>query len=191
VDTTDNKLIQQLLSPLAGLSQKGWQDVYKNCFPVVRAVVLKHNGSEQDAIDIFQDGLLVFNRNLKNGKFRGDSSVRTYIFSICKNLWLKEFQKKQKQATIDPYLLNDETTDDFNYLKNIEVVTQLMSELQEDCRKILIEYYYNNKSMIELKDIFNVNSVQAAKNKKWRCLGYLVKLFKEKGITSMQMVDHE
>jgi len=36
--------------------------------------------------------------------------------------------------------------------------------------------------MAELKDIFNVNSIQTAKNKKGRCLQYLIKIFKEKGI---------
>jgi hypothetical protein len=37
--------------------------------------------------------------------------------------------------------------------------------------------------MAELMEIFSVNSIQAAKNKKWRCMNYLIKLFKEKGVT--------
>ena len=58
----------------------------------------------------------------------------------------------------------------------------LMNELEKDCRDILTEYYFNKKTMAELKDLFNVNSIQAAKNKKWRCMNYLTKLFKEKGV---------
>lgn len=68
----------------------------------------------------------------------------------------------------------------FNYLINVEIVSLLMNELSDGCRKILNEYYCNNRSMAELKEIFNVNSVQAAKNKKWRCLNYLERLFKAK-----------
>jgi RNA polymerase sigma factor (sigma-70 family) len=188
VNTTDQALIQQLLSSQADLSRKGWREVYKNCFPLVKSSILKYKGTEQDAIDIFQDGLMVLNCNLKCGRFKGESSVKTYVFSICKNLWMKELKKKRKLDKIDPSLLENEELD---YLMNVDVVTSLMAELQEDCRKILVEYYYNNKSMAELKAIFNVASIQAAKNKKWRCLGYLVKLFKKKGITSIEMIGHE
>jgi predicted DNA-binding protein YlxM (UPF0122 family) len=76
-----------------------------------------------------------------------------------------------------------ETREHFDYLINVEMVTVLMDELQDDCQKILIEYYFNNRSMAELMEMFNVNSVQATKNKKWRCLTYLERLFKEKGVT--------
>ncbi len=148
---------------------------------MVSDMVRKHGGSEEDAVDIFQDGILIFDRNLRNGTFRGESSIKTYIFGICKNLWRREFYKRNKKSIAETELMH-ESGDDVEPLINVEVVSLLMNELQEECQRILIEFYFNNRSMAELKDMFNVNSVQAAKNKKWRCLGYLVKLFKEKGI---------
>jgi hypothetical protein len=57
-----------------------------------------------------------------------------------------------------------------------------MTELNDDCRRILVEYYFNSRSMEELKVMFDVNSVQAAKNKKWRCLNYLKRIFESKSI---------
>lgn len=66
------------------------------------------------------------------------------------------------------------------YLINTEIVSLLMNDLKPDCREILTQFYFINGSMAELKDIFNVNSIQAAKNKKGRCLQYLVELYKEK-----------
>jgi hypothetical protein len=103
---------------------------------------------------------------------------------------LKEFNKKQKLASIeaDFVSLHD---DDTKYLLNVELVGKLMGELKDECRDILIEYYYNNRSMAELKDIFNVNSIQAVKNKKYRCLGYLVKIFKNKGINFPHLMENE
>ena len=145
-------------------------------------MILKLNGSVDDATDIFQDGLVVVNRNLNNGSFRNESTLSTYIFSICKNLWHKEYNRRAKQAALEPELVI-ESRIHFDHIINVEIVTLLMNELQEDCRKILTEYYFNNRSMAELKDMFNVNSIQAAKNKKYRCLNYLTKLFKEKGVT--------
>ena len=94
---------------------------------------------------------------------------------------MKECARKQKQSVAEAESILV-TQEDIDYLINVEVVSLLMNELQEDCRSILIEYYYNNRSMAELKEIFNVNSIQVAKTKKWRCLNYLKRLFIEKGV---------
>lgn len=163
------------------MAEKGWEFIYTSFYPMISEMVRKNGGVEDDGVDIFQDALLIFNYNLKSGKFRGDSSIKTYLYSISRNLWLKEYNRKQKQsaAETESIVVSQKEID---YLINVEVVSLLMNELQEDCRSILTEYYYNNKSMAELKEIFNVNSVQVAKTKKWRCLNYLKKLFVEKGL---------
>jgi RNA polymerase sigma factor (sigma-70 family) len=183
VNETDQQLIQLLISRERATVEKGWEYVYANYFPTVRDMIHKNNGSLDDAVDVFQDALLILNRNLRDNTFRGDASIKTYLFSVCRNLWLKEYREKQRRLTVDAeaILVSEH---DINYLARVEVVSILMDELGEDCRKILIEYYFNNKSMTELKEMFSVNSIQAVKNKKWRCLNYLERLFKEKGAIS-------
>jgi len=79
-------------------------------------------------------------------------------------------------------MVDDLKTDLNGYLIDVEVLTILMNELKDDCREVLTEYYYNNRTMEELKSVLNVNSIQAAKNKKWRCLTYLKRLFAEHSI---------
>jgi RNA polymerase sigma factor (sigma-70 family) len=171
-------LCGQLLSDDSGLAEKGWRYIYRTHYPMIHTFILRNSGTGDDAIDIFQDALLVLNRNLKNGSFREQSSIKTYLYGICKNLWLKEIQRK-KRAQIIPQNPQDNDADDLEYLKNIERVTLLLEQLQSDCKKILVEFYYHNRSMAELKDLFQLNSIQATKNKKWRCLSYLVRIFKE------------
>ncbi len=190
MNVSDQELIQQLLSSDVSIAEKGWEFIYTSYYPMISDMVRKNQGSEDDSVDIFQDGLAILNHNLKNGKFRGDSSIKTYIFSICKNLWLKEHARRQKQSIAEAESVVI-CQGDINYLINVEIVSLLMNELQEDCRSILIEYYYNNKSMAELKEIFNVNSIQVAKTKKWRCLNYLKKLFIEKGVVPSSASNNE
>jgi RNA polymerase sigma factor (sigma-70 family) len=182
VNTSDQELIKKLISTLPAERGEGWTYLYKTYYPIIKDMILKLNGSADDATDIFQDGLVILNRNLNNGTFKGESSLSTYIYSICKNLWLKEYNRRTKEAMLEPELVI-EMRQNFHYLINIEIVSVLMNELGEDCKRILVEYYYNERSMAELKDMFNVNSIQAAKNKKWRCLKYLEKLFKERALT--------
>lgn len=182
MNLSDKELIQQLLSNDSVMRERAWSHVYHGSYPLVKEMILKSSGSEDDAFDIFQDGLLILNQNLRNRSYRNDSALSTYVVGICKNLWRKEYDRKHKQSIAEQELIL-ETRQNINYLINVEIVSLLMIELGEDCRNILTEYYYNNRSMEELKEIFNVNSVQAAKNKKWRCMNYLIRLFKEKGVT--------
>jgi len=182
VNSSNQELICKLLSKTVSERDKAWEHVYKAFFPMIKNMVMKSGGSEDDAADIAQDGMVILNRNLRNGSYRSDSTLSTYFFGICKNLWLKEHNRKSQQTDAEQQALLD-AKQNFDFLINVEIVTILMNELGEDCRKILIEYYYNDRSMAELMEIFNVNSIQAAKNKKWRCMNCLIKLFKEKGVT--------
>ena len=181
MNVSDQELIQQLLSGEISIAEKGWELIYTSIYPMISEMVRKNGGAEDDGVDIFQDALLIFNCNLKSGKFRGDSSIKTYLYSISRNLWLKEYNRKRKQSDAETESI-EVSQKEIDYLINVEVVSLLMNELKEDCRTILTEYYYNNKSMAELMEIFNVNSVQVAKTKKWRCLNYLKRLFIEKGL---------
>jgi DNA-directed RNA polymerase specialized sigma24 family protein len=149
---------------------------------MVKDLITNSHGTSDDTVDVLQDALLILFCNLKGGTYENKSSLSTYLFGICKNLWLTENRRRQKQAIAESEALY-ENAETFNYLLNTEVVSLLMRELGEDCKNILTEYYFNNRSMAELKEIFNVNSIQAAKNKKWRCMNYLVKVAKEKGVT--------
>jgi RNA polymerase sigma factor (sigma-70 family) len=178
---SDGELIQQLLSNHPLVSEKAWQKIYNLFFPAVENLITRSSGSEQDAVDIFQDTLIVLNSNIRRNVFKGQSSLKTYIYSIARNLWYKQLKQRGTQVPLDE---NDQfaSEDDIAGLANEELISRLLQELKPDCREILIEFYVNNRSMSELMTMFNVNSIQAAKNKKWRCLGYLVKLFREKGV---------
>lgn len=150
---------------------------------MVKEYVQKNGGTKQDAIDTFQDGLAILFYNLNTGKFREESSLNTYLFGICKNLWQKELTQRQKQVVSFAEMARD-TPEQTGHLINVEIVTLLMAELKDDCKNILLEYYFNKKTISELKDIFNVNSIQAAKNKKYRCVKYLASLFRERSVSS-------
>lgn len=175
-------LIDKLLSPKKTTKEKAWEFLYATYYPMVKELVISYGGTAEDATDIFQDGLLILNNSLSKGTFRRESAISTYLFSICKNLWFREYNRRNKEASLQPGITIEMQEHD-NFLINIEIVTVMMRELPENCRRILTEFYFNNRSMAELKEMFNVNSIQAAKNKKWRCLTYLERIFKENGVT--------
>jgi RNA polymerase sigma factor (sigma-70 family) len=181
----DQQLQKLLLSHNLPEKEYGWETIYRTCYPMVRDFVKRNNGSDAEAIDLFQDTLVIFHRNLLEGKFRGESAISTYIFSISKNLWFRELTRKQRYTAMNDFIDDFSSPDEGDdYLMNEKIVTLLLDELKPECRKILVEYYFNQRSMAELKELFGVSSVQAAKNKKYRCLGYLARIYKERAVAA-------
>src|SRR3989337_1917603 len=101
----ETSLIKHLLSKQVAEKERGWEYIYKICHPMILDFIIKSHGTEEDAVDVFQDGLVIFHHNLTNGIFREESSIQTYIFSICKNLWLRELRKRQKQLVAETEMM--------------------------------------------------------------------------------------
>ena len=176
----EERLINQLASEDKRVFEKAWSSVYKIHYPDIRDFITCNKGTRDDAFDIFQDTLTILLRNIASGNYREEATLGAYIFGISRNLWIKELQGRKKKSTITADALQAVTQNDYNYLMSIEVVGILIDELKEDCRRLLREFYYNSLNLEQLKMLFNVSSVQAVSNKKWRCLGYLTDLVKER-----------
>lgn len=182
IEISDDVLISMIRSPAASDKRVAWTYVYKRCYPVIKSLIVRSQGTKDDARDIFQEGLAVVHNNIVEGIFKEKSTIQTYLYSICRNLWMRELRRREKGRTTVREMIEELKLDLNSYLIDVEIVGVLMTELHEDCRRILIEFYFNSRSMEELKVMFSVNSVQAAKNKKWRCLNYLKRLFESKSI---------
>ena len=52
-------------------------------------------------------------------------------------------------------------------------VMDVVEKLGEQCKKILLAYYYEDRSMKEIVDIAGYDSEQVVRNKKYKCLKQL------------------
>ena len=59
-------------------------------------MVLKNNGTEEEAQDIYQDALIVFWEKVVKDELTLTAKISTYLYSICYNLWLKELDRKRR-----------------------------------------------------------------------------------------------
>ena len=50
--------------------------------------VCAHGGFIQDAEDVFQETVIIFDRAIRENKFNGQSSLKTYFWGIAKWRWL-------------------------------------------------------------------------------------------------------
>jgi len=141
-----------------------------------------NKGSQQDAEDVFQEMIMVFIDLVQKEKFRGESSVKTFLYAIIRNLWLNELKKRNRSLLRDTEYYAGSTQADHDIGESIEAnearrqIFGLMEQLGEMCRRILVYFYYDNLSMKEIVQRLNYDNEQVVRNKKYKCMKELNEL---------------
>ncbi|MDQ3021326.1 MAG: sigma-70 family RNA polymerase sigma factor [Bacteroidota bacterium] len=160
--------------------------VYNSYYPVIKKLVTANNGNETEAQDIFQETIITFYEQVKKENFKLSCSLKTYLYSISRNLWLKRLGKiKRIVYNINDFedFINMENNKDS--IANEEILLAMINKLDKNCRQILIYYYYDRMRMNDIKDKMNLGSEQSAKNKKYKCMKHLIEVIKSNKKHSM------
>ena len=174
---------KELLKGLAQNDRKAIEIVYANHYPVIQALIVSNKGSYDDAQDIFQEGMIVLYQNAKRDDFVLTSQLRTYLYAICKRLWLKRLQQKQKHNTEwmnseDQYSIAEEALDIHEQQNaTFELMHEALNTVGNPCKQLLEAYYIEKKSMEEIAKSFGYTNADNAKNQKYKCLMRLKKIF--------------
>lgn len=166
---TDQELISGLESDEITVSV---EFLYEQYFDSIIEFVKFMGGSDEDGADTFQESVLVMIAKVKEGKFRGESSIKTYLFGIVRNLWLMELRTRERRKKREEYFASNEPvvshTPDF---KAAEVdLKQVFEKLGDPCKELLIGHYFENKSMKVLLSQFDFKNEQVLRNKKSICM---------------------
>lgn len=168
---------QEILEKIKKGDESALDFLYKKNYRMMVNMIIKNNGTEEEAKDIYQEALLAFWQKAASGKLEMTSKISTYIYSICQNLWRKELDRKSR-------LRNEEkdgaVSDNFDEKERSKVINQCINELGETCKKILFYFYYDDLSMDEIADKLGFANADTAKTKKYKCKKELDKLIKTK-----------
>jgi RNA polymerase sigma factor (sigma-70 family) len=160
------------------------QYVYKNFYPSIHHFIITNSGSPDDAKDIFQESIIVIFRKIKEqNHFLLNSSFKTFIYSIARNLWLKnlraqkmEGQKiKDQQSFIE---LRDEPFKVSNEDLKMSLYQKYFKQLPEDCQNIL-SLTARDIPQKEIAQAMNFKSENYVKKRKHNCKDKLVELIKQ------------
>ena len=173
---------QALLKGLAQNDSKAVETLYKSHFGMIQHFVINNNGSFDDARDIFQEAMILLYEKVQLEHFVLTCQIKTYLFSVCKNLWLKRLQQMGKYST--PLSTQEESISVEEDLDQFEkkdaafaIMDRALNSLGEPCKSLLEGYYLNKKGMQELASQFGYTNADNAKNQKYKCLMRLKKLF--------------
>ena len=117
------------------LHQSGWQSG-------IGQYIKSKNGSREDIEDIFQEGVRHLIINVRAGRFNKQSSIKTYLSSICKNLWYTKFSREVKLKEIKKQLpsMEEETPSPeqhFLIREKNELLNSVLGHLGATCKKVL------------------------------------------------------
>ena len=143
----------------------------------------RNNGSEMDAEDAFQKGLLNFLLNLETGKyqFQENAKITTVVFDYCKKVWLNELTSSRlatRAMMPDAYNPADDT-DLQKDLERGELITQVraaLHQLKGDCRQLIEWFYIDDFSLREIAEKLGMKE-SSTKQKRYDCTEKLKQIY--------------
>ncbi len=188
---TDEEIIEGLKNGGKKTESQQLEYLYKSRYDMILSYILKNNGTNDDAKDIFQQAIIAFYENIKSGKYVHQSKISTYIFEIVKNMWINILKhKKIEESYIQKNTNNiskDNPEDKIAEKEKKRFVKKIMEKLKQDCREILIYSIYNKYSMQEIAEIMGFKNSQVARNKKNLCLESLKSIIRNSNLLLQEL----
>jgi RNA polymerase sigma factor (sigma-70 family) len=175
---TDREVVLGILNN----SEDALNKLYTGYFPMVLQFILNNNGDEDDAKDVYQEGIIVLYNKIKGGNFELSSKLKTYIYSVCRRIWLKKLaQQSRKTSNIADFEDVISTEDDVEQHEEkdqqFEKMQAALLHLGEPCKTIIQDFYIHNLSMQDICEKFGYTNTDNAKTQKYKCLQRLKKIF--------------
>lgn len=145
-------------------------------------LICSNSGTEQEAKDIYQEAVIAFYERAQQPDFELTCKIKTYLYAVCRRLWLKRLAEKKRFSTSIPEAETFEGVETAvqeaeEAELNFKRMGNSLQALGEPCRSILMDFYIHDFSMEIISEKFGYTSADNAKNQKYKCLQRLKKLF--------------
>jgi RNA polymerase sigma factor (sigma-70 family) len=150
--------------------------LYAGCFPSIANYIRKNNGQKQDAEDIFQEAILVLLKRLEQPDSALTSSIKTYLYAISKNLWLKRLRDNRFVCTdegVDWDRLTSQPEETESDVKGPDHVRIWMQRITANCQRVLKAIFFSNEPMEILIKKMGWKNKHTAASQKYKCIAQI------------------
>jgi RNA polymerase sigma factor (sigma-70 family) len=148
--------------------------LYKFYFPTIASYIKQNNGNKEDAEDVFQEAIIVLMRNVKQPDFVLTAALKTYLYAIAKNIWLKrmrsnrlisveDFEKYERESETFFVEINPEKSRE-------EKVTSWLTKITEKCQRILKAIFFYQEPMDNVMEKMGWKNKHTAANQQYKCI---------------------
>ncbi len=154
---------------------KVYEKLFIEYFGMVKYLVENNQGTEEDARDVFQDTILVLINKSRQANFTLKASIKTFIYSVARNIWYSRARKRKGLKTItdfEDYLESDETSVERKkaHDERLNKLEKQLAGMGDPCRTLLQQFYYLKQSMTEIAKNLGYTNANHAKSQKYKCM---------------------
>lgn len=158
-------------------------ELYDSIFPKIKRYILNNSGGLSDAEDTFQEALVVIFRKLKEGNLSLTCSLTTYIYSICRNIWLDRLRRTKKFTALsaheEEYVeLGEDTIETIHQNERNNLFQKHFLKMKKDCQEVL-KLFMEGVSMKQISIDMGYGNEEYARKKKYMCKKNLVNNIKK------------
>ena len=178
IKLSDNEIVLLILNN----SSSTLTYLYRLYFPMILQLIINNNGNQDDAKDIYQEAIIVLHDKIKRGDFELNSKLKTFIYSVCRRLWLKKLSQKSRFfGDVNDYenfiAVENDIEEHEEKDKQFSHMNFSLSGLGEPCKTIIEDFYIRGSSMQVICEKFGYTNADNAKTQKYKCLQRLKKIF--------------
>ncbi len=136
--------------------------------------IRNHQISIEEAKDVFQEAIVGLYKNVKSGRADSlESSIKTYLFGIGKNIILNLLKRKGIETKIYKQFTESQETESPDYYDRehlVSLVSRIYRALGSPCKEVLELYYEKGFDMESVAMRLGYKNADVAKKKKYECL---------------------
>ena len=185
---SDENIIHGIIGD--GVLQRNTENrLYEQFFYFIKDATFKHKLSEDEAASIYTDTILAFIENVRNKRFEGKSSVKTYLYQIFSNKCVDFLRKTttnkmsvHEAQPIQDWILSmpDDAKSALQKLiseHEVEVLKTKIKLLGDKCQQMLMAWG-EGFSDSKIADELGYQSSNVAKVSRLRCMDKLREMYK-------------
>lgn len=172
----------QILDRIRKGDEDSLVNLYRSSRRPVISYVMHNSGSPEDAEDMLQEALIVLWERVRSGRFEYNARLETFIFATARNTWLRRLSRKKREtpSTAPANEIGDDAPSALDNLiesEKTQAIHAALGKLGEQCRKLLMLYYWEERSMDEIAVQLGFLNADTVKSKKYQCKKELQRIF--------------
>lgn len=136
--------------------------------PMIRLMVRQKGGTNEDAHDIFQEGLMIMLEKLDNENFALTCKFKTFLFCVCENLWNTVLYKRQVASNYFVRRVEPDDEKDFSEQMDHRMYEEIFRDVFESLdpvSKQILNMYWQEMSPQEIADKMGLSNGYVRKKK--------------------------
>lgn len=189
---SDKELINALKDPQTmGAAIK---NIYREYYALLESYVVSNKGSRDDAADMIQEAIVAFIEMVQQNKYRGEASVKSFLYAITRNLWLAESKRRNSRDNRNRIFEKAKETGETAVTEHLiqrecfTLIQELFNKLGEKCKQLLLLVYYEDMPMTDIvQHMPGYQNEQVIRNKKYKCMKQLEQMIQEDDFLRTQL----